>query len=38
MQAFDLITEVLLGHLAREKELHEEFVVHLQEPSPEETA
>ncbi len=38
MQAFDLITEVLLGHLAREKELHEEFAVHLQEPSPEETA
>ena len=33
MQAFDLITEVMLSNMAREEELRREFSVHLQEPA-----
>ena len=31
IQAFDLITEVLLSHLAREEELSRKIAVHLQD-------
>lgn len=31
MQAFDLITEVMLSHLAREEELSRQFAIHLQD-------
>src|SRR5215467_9135539 len=33
MQAFDVITEVMLSHMAREEELRREFTVRLQEPA-----
>lgn len=32
MQAFDLITEVMLGQMAREEELRREFAANLQDP------
>ena len=33
MQAFDLITEVMMSNMAREEELRREFAVRLQEPT-----
>ncbi len=33
MEAFDLITEVMLSNMAREEELRREFAVRLQEPA-----
>jgi DNA-binding transcriptional ArsR family regulator len=35
MQAFDLITEVMLSHMAREEALRREFAERLQEPATE---
>ena len=35
MQAFDLITDVMLGQMAHEEELRREFAEHLQEPASE---
>jgi len=35
MQAFDLITEVMLSHMAREEALRREFAERLQEPASE---
>jgi len=35
MQAFDLITEVMLSQMAREEELRQEFAEQLQEPASE---
>ncbi|HEX9131235.1 MAG TPA: metalloregulator ArsR/SmtB family transcription factor [Ktedonobacteraceae bacterium] len=35
MQAFDLITEVMLSHMAHEEELRREFEVHLQDTASE---
>ncbi len=35
MQAFDLITEVMLSTMAREEALRREFAIHLQDPASE---